>query len=43
MKKSESGRAEADYNRRMAELDKAEQQVDMTARPVAFGVMVVDF
>lgn len=42
MKKSECGRAEADFARRMTELDKAELQVDMTARPVAFGVMVVE-
>ncbi len=42
MKKSECGRAEADFARRMTELDKAEQQVDMAARPVAFGVMVVE-
>jgi len=30
------------YARRLAELDKAEQLADMTARPVAFGVMVVE-
>ncbi|MBV5340807.1 MAG: DEAD/DEAH box helicase family protein [Deltaproteobacteria bacterium] len=42
MKKSELERAEADFARRMMDLDKAEIQVDLTARPVAFGVMVVD-
>lgn len=42
MRKSQCMSAEADYARRLAELDKAEQQADMTARPVAFGVMVVE-
>ena len=42
MRKSQCESAEADFNRRMAELDKAEQQVDLASRPVAFGVMVVE-
>lgn len=41
MKQSEIANAEADFTRRMNELDQAEQQVDMNAQPVAFGVMVV--
>ena len=42
MRKSQCVSAEADYTRRIAELDKAELQVDMSAQPVAFGVMVVE-
>lgn len=42
MRKSQCGSAEADYARREVELDKAEQQADMSAQPVAFGVMVVE-
>lgn len=41
MKTSQIANAEADFARHMAELDKAEQQVDMTAQPVAFGVLMV--
>ncbi len=42
MRKSQCESAEADFVRRMADLDKAELQADLTARPVAFGVMVVE-
>lgn len=42
MRKSQCESAEADYKRRVAELDKAELQADLTAQPVAFGVMVVE-
>lgn len=41
MRKSQFDSAEADYARRLMELDRAEQQADITAHPVAFGVMVV--
>lgn len=42
MRQSQCESAESDFARRMAELDKAELQADLTARPVAFGVMVVE-
>ena len=42
MRKSQCESAEADYARRVAELDKAELQADLTVHPVAFGVMVVE-
>jgi len=41
MRQSEIARAEADFDRRMAEIQRAEAQADITAQAVAFGVMVV--
>lgn len=42
MKQAEINRAESDYQRRLAEIEKSEIQADITAQPVAFGVMVVE-
>lgn len=42
MRRSQCDSAEADYTRRVAELDKAELQADLAAQPVAFGVMVIE-
>ena len=42
MRKSQFDSAEADYARRLDELGRAEQQADITAHPVAFGVMIVE-
>lgn len=42
MKQSELASAEADFKRRMADIEKAESQADITAQAVAFGVMVVE-
>jgi superfamily II DNA or RNA helicase len=42
MRQSEIARAEADFERRMAAIQKAETQADITAQAVAFGVMVVE-
>lgn len=41
MRQSEIERAELDFERRMADIQKAEAQADITAQAVAFGVMVV--
>lgn len=41
MRQGEIARAEADFERRMAVIQKAETQADITAQAVAFGVMVV--
>jgi len=42
MRQSEIENAEEDFKRRMAELDVAEQQVDIHAQPVAVGVMLLE-
>lgn len=42
MKQSEINRAEADFQRRMAEIQKAETQADISAQPVAFGVVIIE-
>jgi hypothetical protein len=42
MRQSEIARADADFERRMAEIQRAEGQADITAQAVAFGVMVVE-
>jgi superfamily II DNA or RNA helicase len=42
MRKSQLDSAEADFARRMQELDQAENKADITSQPVAFGVMVVE-
>jgi hypothetical protein len=42
MRQSEIARAEADFDRRIAEIQRAEAQADITAQAVAFGVMVVE-
>lgn len=42
MRKSQLDSAEADFARRMQELDQAESKADITSQPVAFGVMVVE-
>ena len=39
MRRSQIGRAEADYNRRVEELDRAEGTVDIVAEPVAYGIL----
>ena len=39
MRQSQIGRAEADYNRRVKELDKAEEKIDIVAEPVAYGII----
>jgi len=39
MRQSQIGRAEADYNRRVEELDKAEEKIDIVAEPVAYGII----
>ncbi len=41
MRFAQIARAEADFNRRMNELDRAAQRADISAQPVAFGVIVV--
>jgi hypothetical protein len=42
MRKSQLESAENDFARRIAELEQAENQAEITAHPVAFGVMVVE-
>lgn len=42
MRQSELSRAEADFQRRMEEIQRFEGQADITAQAVAFGVMVVE-
>jgi len=42
MRQSEISRAVADFERRMADIEKAETQADITAQLVALGVMVVE-
>ena len=42
MRRSQIGRAEADYNRRVEELDKAEEKVDIVAEPVAYGILNIE-
>lgn len=42
MRQGEIARAEADFERRMAEIQRAEAQADITAQAVAFGVVVVE-
>jgi len=41
MRQAQIVNAEADFKRRMDELDKAAQRADISAQPVAFGVIVV--
>ncbi len=41
MRQAQIVNAEADFKRRMNELDKAAQRADISAQPVAFGVIVV--
>ena len=42
MRRSQIGRAEADYNRRIEELDKAGENVDIVAEPVAYGILNIE-
>ena len=42
MRQSQIGRAEADYNRRVEELDKAEEKVDIVAEPVTYGILDIE-
>jgi hypothetical protein len=42
MRQSQIGRAEADYNRRVEELDRAEEKVDIVAKPVAYGILDIE-
>jgi len=41
MRLAQINNAEVDFNRRMDELDRASQRTDISAQPVAFGVIVV--
>jgi ATP-dependent helicase HepA len=41
MRRSQITNAEADFNRRMTELNQAALRTDISAQPVAFGVIVV--
>ena len=41
MRQAQIVNAEADFKRRMDELDKAAQRADISTQPVAFGVIVV--
>jgi hypothetical protein len=41
MRLAQISNAEADFNRRMNELDRATQRADISAQPVAFGVIVI--
>ena len=42
MRRSQIGRAEADYNRRVEELDRAEEKIDIVAEPVAYGIIELE-
>jgi len=42
MRKAQIDNADADFNRRLAELDLAETQLDIHSQPVAVGMMVVE-
>ena len=42
MKQSQIDSAEADYNRRVRELDDAMERAEITAKPVAFGILKVE-
>ena len=42
MRRSQISRAEADYNRRVEELDRAEEKVDIVAEPVAYGILNIE-
>ena len=41
MRQGQLSNAEADYQRRLAELDEAVKKADLTAEPVAYGVVVI--
>ncbi len=41
MRQGQLANAEADYQRRLAELDEAVKKADLTAEPVAYGVVVI--
>jgi ATP-dependent helicase HepA len=41
MRRAQIVNAEADFKRRMDELNQAAQRADISAQPVAFGVIVV--
>ena len=42
MRRSQIGRAEADYDRRVEELDRAKEKVDIVAEPVAYGILDIE-
>ena len=42
MKQYQIANAEADYNRRSRELETAMERADITAEPVAYGIMEVE-
>lgn len=42
MRQSQLSNAEADYQRRLAELEEAVKRADLNAEPVAYGVVVVN-
>jgi len=41
MRQGQLSNAEADYHRRLAELDEAVKKADLNAEPVAYGVVIV--
>ena len=42
MRRSQIGRVEADYNRRIEELDRAAENVDIVAESVAYGILNIE-
>ena len=42
MRRSELANAEADYQRRIQEFDEAMEKADITAEPVAYGILEVE-
>ena len=42
MRQAQIANTEVDFRRRMSELDKAAQRADISAQPVAFGVILVN-
>ncbi len=42
MRRSQIETAEADYERRVQELEKAVEKVDIIADPVAYGVLTIE-
>ena len=42
MRRSQLETAEADYERRIQELERAMEGVDIIAEPVAYGILVVE-
>ncbi len=42
MRRSQIGRAEADYNRHIEDLDRDSEKVDIVAEPVAYGILDIE-